>query len=324
MSRSREAGIALAGPADLDELEARFLDWGNERSDVRAVLILGSRARVDHPADEWADVDFAIAVKDPERYMDNRGWLKAIGPVAACYRDPNPGGATLHTLFASGVHADFGFLPVATARQAVTFLPWVRRLAPLLNRLPGSIASGLEQQVQEGGAYLRRGTRTIIDKDGLAERFLALFPPAPGNSARLSEHDFTEAVNEFWFNTVWIAKHLRRGELWWATREGWGAHLLPILLRMIEWRSKATHGFDYETWQQGRFLEEWAEPRVVARIRHSYPAYDPDGAWESLLEIMNLFRELAHDTADGLGLTYPTEADALATGQVTKMHAERD
>ncbi len=312
-----------AGSVDLDDLEARVLAWGKARKDVRGILILGSRARTDHPADEWSDIDFAIAVKDPERYMRDRRWVADIGQVAACYRDPNPGGVTLHTLFASGVYADFGFIRFADVHQAVTFLPWVRRLAPVLDRLPGSIASGIEEQVQEGGAYLQAGARTILDKDGLAERFLALLTPLPAVTASPSAHDFAEVVSEFWFNTVRIAKHLRRGELWYVTSNDWSNYMQPLLLRMIEWHAKARHGFDYETWRDGRFLEEWADPVIVARLKGTYPDHDEDVAWKALFATMDLFRDLARDAANRLNFDYPSEADDTVTEQVTRLHSER-
>ncbi len=310
-------------PVDLDDLEARVLAWGKARKDVRGILILGSRARTDHPADEWADIDFAIAVKDPERYMRDRRWVADIGEAAVSYRDPNPSGATLHTLFRSGVHADFGFIPMATARQAVTIVPWVRRLAPVLDRLPGSIAASLEAQVQEGGEYFSRGSRAILDKDGVIDRFLALLTSAEPAAEPPFERDFAEAVGEFWFNAAWTAKHLRRGELWWATSNGWGAHMHPLLLRMIEWHTKARHGFDYETWRDGRFLEEWADPATVARLKGTYPDHDEDAAWKALFATMDLFRDLATDTAGRLNFDYPSEADDTVTEHVTQLHSER-
>lgn len=35
--------------------ERDFTSWAKSTDDIRAAFIVGSRARVDHPADEWAD-----------------------------------------------------------------------------------------------------------------------------------------------------------------------------------------------------------------------------------------------------------------------------
>jgi hypothetical protein len=35
-----------------------------------------------------------------------------------------------------------------------------------------------------------------------------------------------------------------------------------LLLRMLEWHARATHGWDYETWYTGRFVDRWADRRL--------------------------------------------------------------
>ena len=38
-----------------DLIAAAIADWAREREDVRAVLLVGSQARADAPADRWSD-----------------------------------------------------------------------------------------------------------------------------------------------------------------------------------------------------------------------------------------------------------------------------
>lgn len=52
--------------------------WGRERGDVRAVLVVGSRARADTPADQWSDTDLVV-VGDPATYPASAEWLGAFG-----------------------------------------------------------------------------------------------------------------------------------------------------------------------------------------------------------------------------------------------------
>jgi hypothetical protein len=40
-----------------DDLINRYTAWAEASDDVRAALILGSRTHIDHPADEWSDLD---------------------------------------------------------------------------------------------------------------------------------------------------------------------------------------------------------------------------------------------------------------------------
>jgi aminoglycoside 6-adenylyltransferase len=52
-----------------ERLVERFVKWAETCSDIRTAVIVGSRARVDHPADEWADLDIMVITADPERYI---------------------------------------------------------------------------------------------------------------------------------------------------------------------------------------------------------------------------------------------------------------
>lgn len=59
-----------------EQLVERFVRWAETLSDIRAAVIIGSRARVDHPADEWADLDIMVITTDPERYVSTRDWIE--------------------------------------------------------------------------------------------------------------------------------------------------------------------------------------------------------------------------------------------------------
>jgi aminoglycoside 6-adenylyltransferase len=66
----------------------------------------------------------------------------------------------------------------------------------------------------------------------------------------------------------------------------------------------------YDTWHSGRFLEEWADPRIVARLRHAYAHYDAAEIRRALLATMDLFRLVAQEVTASLDYQYPTEEDA--------------
>ncbi len=86
-----------------------------------------------------------------------------------------------------------------------------------------------------------------------------------------------------------------------------------LLLQMMEWHAHATRSWDYDTWFQGRFLEEWADPRALAGLRDAFAHYDADDIRRALFATMDLFRWLAMETAERLGYPYPTVGDARAT-----------
>jgi aminoglycoside 6-adenylyltransferase len=123
-----------------------------------------------------------------------------------------------------------------------------------------------------------------------------------------TQAEFLHVVNDFLYHAVWTVKHLRRGELWWAKMCS-DCYMHHLLLRMIEWHAHATHDWNYDTWFRGRFLEKWADPRVVEGLRSSFAHYETDDVARALLEEMKLFRWVALETAKKLEYQYPVEAE---------------
>jgi aminoglycoside 6-adenylyltransferase len=82
---------------------------------------------------------------------------------------------------------------------------------------------------------------------------------------------------------------------------------------MIEWHARAAHGWDYGTWHDGRFLERWAEPRVLKGLPAVFAHYDEDDIRRGLLATMDLFRWLAQETAEQLRYPFPVDADERMT-----------
>lgn len=180
------------------------------------------------------------------------------------------------------------------------------------------VKSGIPSDIAD---TLRRGVRILLDKDGLvAQLQLSAAEPQPPQPP--TQSDFLEVVNDFWYHTVWTAKHLRRGELWWA-KSGCDGHLKGLLRRMMEWHARATKGQNYDTWLRGRFLEEWVDPRALKELRKAFAHYDENDIWHALFVTMDLFRWLAIETAERLGYSYPKFGDERATELVKNLFSEK-
>jgi aminoglycoside 6-adenylyltransferase len=310
LPRQEEAGMKQA-QAPMKQLEERFVAWAQTRPDIRAAIVVGSQARVDHPADEWSDLDVAFTTTDPQRYLSTTDWLEDIAPTWVTY--PDPGGVVRHVLFEGGLDAGIAVLGNNTIKQAVRFLPLLERSPILFRLLPKGLAQQIRQNIESAANYYRRGARVILDKDGLAAKFLSLFPAESQPQGPPTQAEFHEAIQEFWFLAVWTTKHLRRGELWFAKTEGCDGGMKSLLLRMLEWRARATHGWDYDTWERGRFLEEWTDPAVLQALKKAFARYENDDVRRALLATMDMFRLVAIETAERLSYPYPTQVDQRAT-----------
>jgi aminoglycoside 6-adenylyltransferase len=85
---------------------------------------------------------------------------------------------------------------------------------------------------------------------------------------------------------------------------------------MVEWHSRAVHGPEYDTWFRGRFLEKWADPRVLKELREAFAYYDEKDVKRALMKTMGLFRWLATETGEILSYPYLIDADERVTSWV--------
>ena len=261
-------------------LLARFVRWAETDPDVLAAFVIGSRARDDHPADEWSDLDILVLSTDCERHLHNLDWVSAVGgPWVVTFLENTAGGegTERRVLFEDGLDVDFAFLPPSILEQPVST------------------------------EVLRRGIIVLVDKCSAGDRLPEL-AKLPCPHRKPSEAGYLELVNDVLYHYLWAARKLRRGEL--AVAIGCvDCYLKNRLLTMIEWHAKAANGLQYDTWHRGRFLEEWADPRIVQGLRQAYAHYDPDDLRRALRATINLFRWVAEETAEMLGFAYPFHAD---------------
>jgi aminoglycoside 6-adenylyltransferase len=277
----RGKSLALA----YERLIERFLAWARIRPDIRAAIVLGSRARTDHPADPWSDLDMVVVVTDPKPFLTSAEWLKNVGPFWVTFVEPTATENVMErrVLFEGGLDADFAIISCAK----------------------------FEKEIGNAAEFFRRGVRVLLDKDDFTA---GLFPlsaaTAPSGAPTVS--DFLAVVDDFWYHAVWTAKKLRRGELWVA-KGCCDGHMKRLLRKAMEWQAKAVHGWDTDTWHEGRFLEEWADHRAQKELRGAFAHYDEGDVRRALLATMHLFRWVAKEMAERLGYPYPALADERTT-----------
>jgi len=285
-------GVALA----YEKLIERFVAWAENEAAISSAVVIGSRSRTDHPADEWADLDVIVVTRDPARLLSNTDWLEDIGkPILTFIENTSNGGEKeRRVLFDNGLDVDFSVIPYEKIEMM------------LKPEIFGQVAGELRN-------VFGRGVRVLLDKEGQVDRLGELLMRFQVPPPRLpSEDEFLQVVQDFWYHTVWTARHLRRGELWWGG-SGLNGRLRDLLFIMLEWQARATKGPNYDTWFRGRFLEEWADPCAVQALRGVLAHYDEEDTWQALRAMMELFRWLAIETAQRWGFAYPVEGDAFAS-----------
>lgn len=267
----------------------QIVEWASRDVTVRALLLVGSRGR-NESVDEFSDYDVAVFARTPTPYTMDNQWLSRIGKVWVCIPEKFERGReivpTRLVIFEGGIKVDFAFY----------------RLVDLEHFDEGDELSG--------------GFQVLLDKDGKTG---SLSPP---NAKELScrkptEAEFVALVNEFWFETYYVAKYFKRGELWLAKTID--CNLKGFLLKLIEWNEQASHDWKYETSYSGKGMKTWASPETWRSLHQTFAHFDEPDSWKALFATMELFRELSKELAQMLEFTYPEDVDRNMSTFITQI-----
>lgn len=271
---------------DEEAVLGRIVRWAEARASVRAVILTSTRARPGAAVDALSDYDVILYATDPASFLSGRSGTADLGPVLV--QMPPAGHAwdypTRLVLYEDGTKIDFTILDLAALRGATEALP----------------------------DELDAGYRVLLDKDGVAAAL-----PAPTGSAYVlkppTQADFTAVVEEFWFETSYVAKNLWRRELLPAKYSLECVMKQELLRRMLEWRVALDHGWTYRPGVEGRRLWEHLAPQLWSELERTYAGAELEENWTALFRTTALFRRAATDVARQLGLEYPHHLDAQMT-----------
>ena len=262
-----------------DKIIENITSFATSAKNVHAVIIVGSLARETHPADENSDMDVILLVDDPDYFIQTDEWLKRIGTYFISFSEDSFGrGKERRVLFDGAIDVDFIFL--------------------------FNLEDGFTREI------LSRGYRVLLDKNGLK-----IPKGQKKTSLALSELEFQNLTNDFWYHAVWTAKELARGEIWTA-KHCLDVYMKSKLLSMIEHHVHAIRGAEYDTWHSGRFIEEWADSWIIEKLRSCFSRYDKEEVKSALIATMELFRMLTTQTSEKYRFDYPKSADEYATNEV--------
>lgn len=275
------------------EAERRVTAWAETQPLIRAVLVIGSRARRDHPADDSSDLDMIVFADDFGPYLAGTAWLETFGDVWVWVQEwittpasdaPCP---EYLAVYEGGRKLDFAFFPVDELRRLVD----------------GRILEDV----------YRKGYRALVDKDGLAAQLLPA-PQTPPPAEKPSPEDFETLNRQFWYAALQVGRTIRRGDLWGGKIRD--SVLKEHLLTMIEWHARARHGLDRDTWHSGRFMREWADPPVWEALHETFGHFDAADSVRALRATLALFRRLSRETAHEWEYAYPALLDERITALI--------
>lgn len=288
---------------DYTQLESRIAAWAAARPDLVAGVVVGSRGRVDHPADRWSDLDLVIFSTAPEIYIQDGSWIEGFGELWASWLDNTGSGyPEWFALYAGGLKVDIVFVPVQ---------PGATTLAQML-------ATFAHQDA------LERGARVLFDKSALPDKAGITLPTSSSQAIpNPSSAEYRNHLNQFWITAAKTVKLIQRGDLWRA-KQACDGELKACLLKMLEWHTRARYGLERDIWYDGRFLSSWADPRATAELPGTFAAYDQADLRRALLATLRLYHWLAGETAASLGCEYPQPNDLQVLDWLTVSLSEKN
>ena len=264
------------------EIKKRLLDIAKNDKNIYSVIVIGSSARTYLKADEYSDLDLIILCKNPDEWIFGEQPSK-LGDIKMSFVERTIGGCLERRILYDG-SLDVDFIPFT--------------------------AEDFDSMVEKGIAknILNRGYDIIYDFMGIAER-ITLNVEIKVPCFNMSQKEFINNVNDFWFHIVWASKKILRGELWTA-KMCVDSYLKSILLKIIEFYEVCFE--EKDVWHNGRFLEKWADDYILNSLKNCFAHYEKNDIISVLINTSNLFSELSQKISKKCEYIYPIEAEKYA------------
>jgi aminoglycoside 6-adenylyltransferase len=269
-----------------DDVITRLVQWAEQQPLVRALLLTSSRANPAAPVDSLSDYDVILVVSEMPPFSEGEDWLHAFGNILVKFRGSDP--RNEHELLTQLVVYEDG--------TKIDYTVWT------LDKL-----KQVSKQPQLPDA-LDVGYRALLDKDALtaslqSPTYWAHIPPKP------TRQEFEALVEEFWWETTYVAKNLWRGELFPARYSFECVIKIDLLRRLLEWHVEIEHGWSIKPGTLGRGLKNRLSSELWAQVESTFVGADMEENWNALFRTTELFRTVAIEVAQHLGYDYPHTLD---------------
>jgi len=268
--------------AAYQELTSKLVTWGSIDNNLRAMIIVGSRARYPEP-DLNADLDLILFTLNSQEFARSQPWLSILPkPWISTHDYTSQGDSEWVMIYGAGLKLD---MVISNTDPE--------------NDLASMLANSSYQEV------LRRGYRILLDKTGGSG------PKAYSDIRPFQTPDvviFEETIDRTLIAILRAAKFTRRGDLWRA--QLLLGTIRRNMLQFIEWHTLLSRTTEVDIWYDGRDINTWADPRVEEMLPRLFPGYQQKEISESLSASLKLLNQLSLVIAQKLDFAFPNEGQA--------------
>ena len=261
------------------EIKENIRRYSEADSAIKAVIAIGSTIRESVKVDEYSDLDLIIVTDNPTSWYSGE-YPKLLGEISIEFVEPTLGnGKEYRAVYDEDKDVDM-----------IIFTP---------EQLTEAVKNGT------AGWVMNRGYDFLCDKAGFSGLVREYVKPSV-SSPQISELEYLNLTNDFYFHNIWAAKKLLRGELW-SAKMCVDAYLKNYLLKIIEFYCYQKDGRD--VWHDGRFVDRWADDWILEKLTVCFAHYEKNDIGKALVHTHELFKKLAADVADMNGYFYPQKAE---------------
>lgn len=281
-----------------DEMMRLILEFAEEREEILAVWMNGSRANPSAPPDRYQDFDIVFVVENTIDFQKDKSWIPRFGEIAVM-QEPDqsvlfPGGET------------------------------EKRYACLIQFTDGNRIDASFVRKDRALEMVREDTETVIllDKTGLLPELL----PASDRMywvKKPSQAEFEACCNEFWWTAPYVAKALCREEIIFALQLA-DRSVREELLRMLGWMAGFRQDFMISVGKGNKYLMKYLTEQEQAALLKTYSRADIKEAWEALWQMCGFFAQISSEAAKQMGFSVNLKEEKGSLAYIRKLFTEQE
>ena len=263
-----------------------IIEWSEKNEDVRVLLLTSSLVNPLAPVDEFSDLDIEFIFENNTNYISDKKWIFNFGNPIAMFEDDESSFKGKHAikmvLYEDGVKADFKLY------SKPNFLKEIN-----LQALPEDWDIGY---------------KILIDKDGITKQMLK---PTYQTSIikKPSEKEFQILINNFWWDTTYVAKCLVRDEIFFAKFMSETIIRTEHLIPLIEWHIASEHNWNITTNKYGRLFKKYLNQEMWTKTEHTFSGSNIKENWTALFSMTDLVSEIGTELSKKLEYKYPDKLE---------------
>ena len=270
-----------------EEKLEQLIQWAEKNPDIRAVLLTSSLVNPYATVDNFSDLDVELVFENRVSYELGNEWISLFGEPISMIEENDSVFDGKHAmkmvLYKDHVKVDFKLYQVSEFIEEIN-----------------------EENLPEDWDV---GYKVLLDKDNLTKN-LKLPSYQSIMIKKPTEKEFHQLMNDFWWDTTYVAKCLKRGDIFYAKFMSENILRTDYLIPLIEWYIAGNNDWNNITANKhGRLFKKYLSADLWSRVENTFSGSDIEENWKALFVYAALVHELGTSLAKKLHFIYPSKLE---------------